>query len=286
LDIDGIRTPVISELSSDNYEKVANSDATGGDGDSNRYRSPTPSGGRESTHVIEIEIEEDPNEILDIEVLWEGYADDCSQMELYIWNDFKGEWSDGENLYGQNRFMDNWAGNRDGYLGGNIRQDFEDYVGSNNEITLLLYTERTTYKSFHDYASIIVTVSNDPPDDPVISGQTSGEPGTSYLYSFISEEPDGEDVSYYIDWGDGNITDWTDFISPETSYSESHTWDSRDSYEIRAKAKYPNGAESDWSTLKVSIPRNRSIFSNPSFSRIIEYFSNAFSILRLILSLQ
>lgn len=278
-DIEGIRKPVSIEISSSNYPKIANSDNT-------RYASSTPSSGRESTHIYEFIINEDPNDIIDIEILWEGYAYRCTQMELYIWDHIREQWCNGNSLYGQNRYMDSWAGNlRDGYLKGNIREAFEDFIGTGNVITLLLYAERAGDKSYNDYVSLIVSVPNNPPEKPDIEGQTSGEPGKSYTYKFTSTEPDGEDVSYYIDWGDGNITDWTDYQSSGTSYSEDHTWDTRDTFDIRAKAKDTSGGESDWATFKVSIPRNRSI-NKPLITRIFDYFPNVLLILRLIFGLQ
>ena len=283
-DIEGERYPVSTEISSSNYPKLAESDATGGDSDVNRYRSTTPAAGYESTHIIEFKINEDPDEINDIEIFWEGYADDCTQMELYIWDNIKYEWTNGADLYGQNRYMDSYAGNRDGYLKGNIRENFEDFIGSNDEIALLLYSERPSDRSFHDYVYVTVSIPNDPPDPPVINGQTSGEPGISYTYTFTSSEPDGEDVSFYIDWGDGSITDWTGYISPGNPYSDSHIWNTRDTYQIKAKSKDTIGAESEWATLEIQIPRNRVLFTNPTFLRLASYLSNIFSIFKNVFS--
>jgi hypothetical protein len=285
-DIDGDRKPVNTEILSSNYPKMAESDATGSDVDPNRYRSSIPSAGYESTHIFEIIIDENPEDILDLNILWEGYADDCTQVELYIWDYFRDEWSDGKGQSAQNRYMDNWAGNRDGYLRGNIQEDLEDFIGSYNEITLLLYAERPADRSFHDYVSIAVTTVNDIPSSPMITGQTDGKPGTPYTYTFESSEPDGEDVSYYIDWGDGTITDWTDYQNPDTEYSEQHTWSTQETFEIKAKAKDENGAESEWSTLQVTIPRNKALFNRPILSRILDYFPNVLNILKLVEKLQ
>ena len=80
----GTRIPstASTELSPTNYDRLSESDATGGDNDISRYVSPFPSASWESTHVFEFTLDEDPSDILDIGVLWEGYADDCLQMEL------------------------------------------------------------------------------------------------------------------------------------------------------------------------------------------------------------
>ena len=173
--VDGDRTPVTTEIDilvGDAYAKLAYSDATGGDYDTNRYIAPNPSSNYESTHVFEFTIDEDPAEIGDVGIFWEGYADQCAQIELYVWDYVEGQWSDGGGLFGQNRFMDNWAGNRDGFLEGHIRSNFDRYIDASGEMTLLLYTERgTAYygswlytPSFHDYLSVTITKIGIPGD--------------------------------------------------------------------------------------------------------------------------
>ncbi len=156
--VDGIRRAVNSEISASAYDAMAYSDATGGDADGNRYRAPTPSSGRESTHIFEFTIDEAPAVIDDLEIYWEGYADTCAQIELYIWDYVDEQWCDGAGLAGQNYFMDSWAGNRDGYLKGNIRSDFERYIDAAGQLTALLYVERSGNESFHDH--MVVTVSS------------------------------------------------------------------------------------------------------------------------------
>ncbi|MHC4844973.1 MAG: agmatine deiminase family protein, partial [Planctomycetota bacterium] len=111
----------ISGLAAGAYTDLAFSDATGGDGDGNRYISAKPSGGRESTHIFEFTVTEDPWTIRDLEILWEGYGDDCLQMELYVWDHVLGDWGDGTGLVGQNNYLANYAGNLDESLVGHIR---------------------------------------------------------------------------------------------------------------------------------------------------------------------
>lgn len=94
---------------------------------------------------------------------------------------------------------------------------------------------------------------NDAPSTPTIDGPTSGEPGTSYTYNFVSTDENGNDISYYIKWGDGSTTDWTAFQASGTPYSESHIWSETGTYTIEAKARDTHGAESEWGTLTVEI---------------------------------
>ncbi|MCK5636652.1 MAG: PKD domain-containing protein, partial [Thermoplasmatales archaeon] len=123
---------------------------------------------------------------------------------------------------------------------------------------------------------------NEPPNTPTIDGPTSGKAGTSYPYTFTSTDPDGDQVSYYIKWDDGSITDWTAFqASGPPGYSESHKWDEQGTYTIEAKAKDTYGVESDWATLEVTMPRNRAITS--PFLNFLQNHPNLFPILRLLL---
>jgi hypothetical protein len=159
--INNIRTPVttpIETLVSGAYGKIAYSDATGGDTDLNRYISPNPQSAYESTHIYEFTINEDPAEIDDLAIHWEGYAKSCTQMELYLWDYTAGQWCDTTGHYGQNRFIDNWAGTRDGYLDIHIRSDFSRYIDTNGQLTTLLYAHRATYASYHDYVAITASI--------------------------------------------------------------------------------------------------------------------------------
>jgi hypothetical protein len=163
--LDGIRYPTmvnqeIDQIQSGAYTRISASDATGGDTDPNRYYSGLPGSGYESTHIFDFTIAEDPGLILDIGVLWEGYGDDCTQMELYVWDNVLDNWSNGAGLAGSNMYMDNFAGNLDRDLVGHIQSDFSNYIDNDGKLTLLLYAERANDRSFHDYISVTVTYAD------------------------------------------------------------------------------------------------------------------------------
>jgi hypothetical protein len=111
------------------------------------------------------------------------------------------------------------------------------------------------------------------PDAPIITGPTNGKPGISYLYTFTSAlDPDGDEVSYFIDWGDSSTSGWTFYIpSGPPGYSESHSWSSEGNYTIKAKIKDIFGIESDWSELTVTMPRAKSL-SNLPLLRFLERY--------------
>jgi len=125
---------------------------------------------------------------------------------------------------------------------------------------------------------------NAPPSDPIISGQTNGEYGTNYNYQFISEDPEGEDVWYYIKWGDGDKEEWIGPYSSGEIVTKGHTWDQQGIYMIEAKSKDSSGLESDWSNIRVTMPRNKIATNNILFS-LFESFPNLFPALRHLLGL-
>ena len=123
------------------------------------------------------------------------------------------------------------------------------------------------------------------PNAPIIDGPTSGNPGTKYDYSFKATDPDGEDVKFFIDWGDGD-TEWTGFTPSNNQISANHTWTVEDTYTITAYAQDEFGADGPEGTLEVSIPKNREFnFNLPMLSWLFDRFPNAFPILRQLLGL-
>ena len=100
---------------------------------------------------------------------------------------------------------------------------------------------------------------NQPPNPPIIHGPSICKVRTACPYNFTSEDPDGDDVSYYVRWSYGDITNWTDFqASGPPGYTVSHSWDVKGVYIISAKAKDNYGLESDWSDeFEVTVPRDR-----------------------------
>jgi len=94
------------------------------------------------------------------------------------------------------------------------------------------------------YEAVLRT--NEHPNIPVINGPTNGTTGYSYNYTFESIDPEGDNISYYINWGDGTSSDWIGpYLSGETIIM-SHTWDEPGLFGIKAKAM-DSYRESDWS---------------------------------------
>jgi hypothetical protein len=113
----------------------------------------------------------------------------------------------------------------------------------------------------------------DSPNKPSTpNGPVNGAVGTSYTYSSFTSDPDGDDIYYLFDWGDGTDSGWIGPYNSGDTGSASHKWTSRGTYKIKVKAKDTYNAESVWSDpLSVIIPRNKEI-NNRLFSRFIGQF--------------
>ncbi len=101
-----------------------------------------------------------------------------------------------------------------------------------------------------------VVIGNEPPNAPTITGQISGKAGTEYEYTFNAEDPDSDDVRYFINWGDNN-TEWTGYNLSGTDVKVKHKWSNDGTYNITAKAQDIHGALGPEGTLTVNIPRNK-----------------------------
>ena len=123
----------------------------------------------------------------------------------------------------------------------------------------------------------------DPPGAPTITGPTTGTAGTSYDYKFSAVDPDGDDVKYYITWGDGN-TDNTDLSASGAIVTVPHTYDEEGTFEISAYAEDSNGLTGPASTLTVIMPRNKATQTH-LFLRFLQNHQNLFPILRQLLGL-
>jgi hypothetical protein len=120
---------------------------------------------------------------------------------------------------------------------------------------------------------------NDPPEAPVIYGPPSGPPNKQLLFAFSSLDPDGDQVKYLIDWGDGD--------SEETSYYEegkaaeaSHTFQELGEYTIIIQPEDERGRQGPESTFDITISRSKS-----ASQRLLILLFERFPILEKLLDL-
>lgn len=147
-------------------------------------------------------------------------------------------------------------------------------------ITVKAKDSHNVSSHWSDASPITIAVS-DPPDTPTLAGPGTGKPGTMYLYTFQTTDPEGDNVFYFLDWGDGTTSGWLGPYPSGAQQSASHSWDKQGTYTVKVKAKDSWGKESDWGTLPVHIPMMTPL---PSFLLwLFERFPHAFPLVRYFL---
>jgi len=126
-------------------------------------------------------------------------------------------------------------------------------------------------------------IPNEPPLKPEIQGVLNGKAGKEYPYTLVATDPDDDQVYYYVEWGDGDITEWFGPHASGEHVTASHTYAEEGTYTIKAKVKDIH-AESEWATLEVSMPKNKSYINTPCL-RFLENHLHLFPLLRQLLGL-
>ena len=130
---------------------------------------------------------------------------------------------------------------------------------------------------------IVMTASaNEPPTTPILNGPTTGKYNEDLTYTFGSTDPDGDNISYCIQWG---CDDPEVCIGPFPSGEEqtdSHKYD-EGTFIIKVQATDINDAKSGWATLEISVPKIKGV--NLFFLRFLYQYPNLLPLLQKILGL-
>lgn len=125
----------------------------------------------------------------------------------------------------------------------------------NVDLTIFSLIPDTTEDPSYDHVRVIGL--NDPPNQPTSpSGPSTGYRNQSLTYSTQTSDPEGDNIRYLFDWGDGS-TDWTNFVSSNVPVSMAHEWTNLGSFQIKVKAQDIYGYDSAWSQIKTLTIINR-----------------------------
>ena len=163
----------------------------------------------------------------------------------------------------------------------NLQQQIIYLYGQHNynQVKVFNLTEELQ-SGYHIYSIPALFNTSLPPTPPTITGPAKGKVGVATEYNFTTTDPDGDEVYYFIDWGDQTNSSWIGSYSSGDEITKSHIWSKKGTYTIKAKAKDINGNESDWRTLSVTMPCSYNIPLIQFWERLFERFPNAFPILR------
>jgi parallel beta-helix repeat protein len=105
---------------------------------------------------------------------------------------------------------------------------------------------------------------NHPPNAPDINGPARGKVGVEYTFVFSTTDLDEDNLSYFVDWGDGTNSSWIGEFESGQEILVTHNWTEKGEYVIKAKAKDIYNAESEWTVyyiFDVSKSKQLSFFS-------------------------
>jgi hypothetical protein len=84
------------------------------------------------------------------------------------------------------------------------------------------------------------------PSKPLALGPVQTWSDTAIEFRFQSTDPEGDQVEYWIEWGDGSAGDWSQPREPGVWYIVRHSFADTGGYSVLARAR-DLGLESDWS---------------------------------------
>lgn len=111
--------------------------------------------------------------------------------------------------------------------------------------------------------SLSIAEDSQAPNKPTTpEGPSSGKPGETYSYSTSTTDPEGDDVYYLFEWGDGTDSGWLGPFDSGRTCQTSYTWTKKGTYVIRVKAQDFHGVVSEWSDpLEISMPKSSLLFN-------------------------
>ena len=121
----------------------------------------------------------------------------------------------------------------------------------------------------------ITIIENLPPENPSIKCSRVGRVGKPFQVTLTTTDPEGHDVYYYINWGDGIREYW---LGPYTSGEEAtltHIYNQSGTITIITKSRDTSEKTSGQTNFKIFIIKDRAV-TNSVFLRIIENFINQF----------
>ncbi|MCK5573324.1 MAG: PKD domain-containing protein, partial [Bacteroidetes bacterium] len=90
--------------------------------------------------------------------------------------------------------------------------------------------------------------SNQPPSRPsVVSDVNSAFVNTSISFQGVTQDPEGDSISYRFHWGDGNSSGWSPYKASGESETLPHTFTQQGVYNVVVEARDRNGGVSEQS---------------------------------------
>jgi len=159
--------------------------------------------------------------------------------------------------------------------------DFKGMVGCCSNIVLAPH--EIPFISYRDeeFGNLKFAFKNISPKAPSIDGPLKEKIGKEIEYTFFSSDLNNHPIEYRIDWGDNTGELQIGPFPSGEAVNANHTWSEKGDYTIRVKAIDVYNAESEWSTLQVSMPKSKE-FTHP-FIRFFQNHPYLFPLIRILL---
>ncbi len=147
----------------------------------------------------------------------------------------------------------------------------------NNDMDEIDYITVEEFQPFGD-PSLLIAGESQPPTKPEIDGPNNGNVGVEYEWTFNSTDPDGDNISYYIDWGDkSGEGGWYGPYPSGEKLVLTHKYKSKNTYFIKAMTIDEYGVESSWANFEVTMPRSKIVNV-----QLLNFLTNHLNILSMI----
>ena len=207
-----------------------------------------------------IHISEKYREVINLDVIRSGYSYGSDHYSFWIY-DYNAI------FYHEYRFNSYW-------------HQPEDTIDK-MDINYATRTSRLIVATLGELSRIGIINPPDKPSQPV--GVINARIRREHVYSSSTIDPDGDQVYYMWDWGDGSFSDWLGPYDSGNACETSHKWREKGSYVVMVMAKDVYGIESEWSDpLSINVPKYKS-YNNPTFQNFLEQHPHLFPILRGLL---
>ena len=110
-------------------------------------------------------------------------------------------------------------------------------------------TSKFNYKSYN---------KNNPPEKPIITGQSEGKINENYKFTFSSNDPEDDNITYFIKWEDETYFNSYGPYNSNQEVNITHKWKKEKSYTIKIKSRDEHVAESQIETLDIKISNTKS----------------------------
>jgi outer membrane protein assembly factor BamB len=107
-------------------------------------------------------------------------------------------------------------------------------------------------------------LSTQAPNTPAVpTGPPIARKDTLYTFTTIASDPDGDGVSYRFAWGNGDTSDWTDWVASGQPGSATYAFLRSGTYQVHAQARDVHEAPSAWSISRTVVVVNPYPASKP-----------------------